>query len=49
MTSKPVTAAEARRIAHDVVGMHVNHPAPKGHKGLEKVMQRKAKKHPAAR
>lgn len=35
---KPITAADARRIAHDVVGMHIKHPAPKGHKGLEKVM-----------
>lgn len=35
---KPVTASEARRIAHDVVGEHINHPAPEGHKGLEKLM-----------
>lgn len=49
MTGKPITAADARRIAHDVVGMHVGHPAPKGHKGLEKLMPKKSKKHPSSR
>lgn len=31
---KPVTASKARAIAHDVVGEHINHQAPAGHKGI---------------
>jgi hypothetical protein len=40
-----VTADKAREIAHEVVGMHVNRPAPEGHKGLEKVMPRAHREH----
>jgi hypothetical protein len=32
-----VSAAEAKRIAESVVGTHVRYPAPKGHKGFEKI------------
>jgi hypothetical protein len=32
-----VSAAEAKRIAERVVGEHVRYPAPKGHKGFEKI------------
>jgi hypothetical protein len=32
-----VSAAEAKRIAERVVGTHVRYPAPKGHKGFEKI------------
>lgn len=32
-----VSAVKAREIAHDVVGMHVAKPAPKGHKGFERM------------
>lgn len=32
-----VTAAEAKRIAERTVGEHVRYPAPKGHKGFERL------------
>lgn len=37
---KAVSAAEAKQIAKRTVGEHVRHPAPKGHKGLERVMRK---------
>jgi hypothetical protein len=33
-----VTATEAKRIAERTVGEHVRYPAPKGHKGFEKII-----------
>jgi hypothetical protein len=34
-----VSAGQAKKIAERTVGEHVRYPAPKGHKGLEKVMR----------
>lgn len=39
-SNKGVTARKARKIAHEVLSMHIKYPAPKGHKGLERVMAR---------
>jgi hypothetical protein len=35
-----VSAAEAKKIAERTVGDHVRYPAPKGHRGLQKVMRK---------
>lgn len=35
-----VSAAKAREIAHEVLGEHVKFPAPMGHKGLGKMIQK---------
>lgn len=39
-TGGGVTASQAQHIAERTIGKHVRYPAPKGHKGLEKVMHR---------
>lgn len=40
-TGGGVSAGEAKKIAERTVGEHVRYPAPKGHKGLEKVMPKR--------